>query len=73
MTDSSRELPGPLQQKVAEMPEYSYGVNRVVAVLDNGSEIHDVYIGWASTIVKVGGSTVIPFDVAHIVDVRHQP
>jgi hypothetical protein len=38
------------------MHEYSYGVNRGVVTLDDGTKIHDVFIGWVRVIVKVGTS-----------------
>jgi len=67
-----KELPKHLQDKVATMPEYSYGVNRVVVTLDDGTRVRDVFIGWAKEIVKVGTSEEIPFDPARIVDVEKQ-
>jgi hypothetical protein len=67
-----RDLPKQLQDKVAEMPEYSYGVHRVIAILDDGTKVYDVFIGWAKEIVKVGISEQVPFDPARIIDVQRQ-
>ncbi len=68
----NRELPRELQDKVATFPEYKYGVNRVIVVLEDGTRIRDVFIAWAKEIVKVGTSEDIPFDPSRIVDVQNQ-
>jgi hypothetical protein len=68
----SRELPEYLQEKILNMPEFSYGVNRVVVTLDDGSEISDVYVAWGKEIIKVGSSDEINFDASRIVDVSLQ-
>lgn len=68
----SRELPEHLQEKILNMPEFSYGVNRVVVTLDDGSEISDVYVAWGKEIIKVGSSDEINFDTSRIVDVSLQ-
>lgn len=66
------ELPKVLQDKVATFPEYKYGVNRVIVVLEDGTQIHDVLVAWAKEIVKVGVSEDILFDPSRIVDVQNQ-
>jgi hypothetical protein len=66
------ELPKHLQDKVAAMPEYSYGAHRVVVTLEDGTEIFGVFVAWAREIVKVGTSEEIPFDSTKIVSVRSQ-
>ena len=72
MSSFSGELPEAIRKKVANMPEYSYGVNRVTVILNDGTEIKDVYVAWASEIVKVGSSKEIPFDPTRIVGVQCQ-
>jgi hypothetical protein len=54
------------------MPEYSYGVNRLVVTLDDGTTVSDVFVAWAKEIVKVGTNAHIPFDPTRIVEVRKQ-
>jgi hypothetical protein len=54
------------------MPEYSYGVTRVIVTLADGTEFSDVFIAWGKEIVKVGLDAKIPFDPNKIVNVRHQ-
>ncbi len=67
-----RSIPKQLQDKVASMPEYSYGAKRVIVTLDDGTKVQDVFIAWSKEIVKVGTSKNIPFDPMHIVDVENQ-
>jgi len=66
------ELPKHLQDKVAAMPEYSYGANRIVVTLEDGTEIFDVFVAGSGEIVKVSTSEKIPFDPTKIVSVRSQ-
>jgi hypothetical protein len=65
-----KALPPAIQDRIAGMPERSYGVTRVVVTLDDGTEIRDVYVAWAKEIVKVGKNETIPFDPSRVVDVR---
>jgi hypothetical protein len=68
----SREIPKHLQDMVSGMPEYSYGVNRVVVTLDDGTKFYDVFIAWAKEIVKVGTSEQTPFDPSRIIQIEKQ-
>jgi hypothetical protein len=68
----TKELPERFQDQVAAMPEYSYGVNRLVVTLDDGTIVSDVFVAWAKEIVKVGTSEHIPFDPTRIIEVRKQ-
>jgi len=52
------------------MPESGYGVTRVTVVLDDGRRYSDVHVAWGKEIVKVGGGTIIPFDISRIADVE---
>jgi hypothetical protein len=54
----SLELPESLSNKVNDFPEYRMGANKVKLVLKDGTEIKDVYIGWAKSIVKVGNRLI---------------
>ena len=54
------------------MPESSYGVTRIRITLDDGSKFDNIYVAWGSEIVKVGTSTIIPFDPVRIVAVEQQ-
>lgn len=65
-----KALPPAIQDRVADMPEHSYGITRVVVTLDDGTEIRDVHVAWAKEVVKVGSSETIPFDPSRVVDVR---
>lgn len=67
-----RDLPERIQEKLATMPEYRQGVHRVVATLDDGTEIRDVFVAWGSEVVRVGESEEIDFDPGRVVEVRSQ-
>jgi hypothetical protein len=60
-------LPEFIKNKILELPEYSYGVNRVTLELDDGSTYDEVYIGWGEEIIKVGNLKGVPFDPARVV------
>ena len=68
----TNELPERFQDQVAAMPEYNYGVNRLVVALDDGTTVSDVFVAWAKKIVKVGTNAHIPFDPTRIIEVRKQ-
>ena len=59
-----------IKDQIAEMPECSYGVNKVTVVLDDGTEFRDVYVAWGEEIIKVGNSKTIPFDPGKVVRVK---
>lgn len=65
-----RNLPEHIQEKLATMPEYRQGVHRVVVTLDDGAEIHDVFVAWGSEVVRVGENDEISFDPGRVVEVR---
>ncbi|MCP5443158.1 MAG: hypothetical protein H6968_09010 [Chromatiaceae bacterium] len=62
-------LPDAIKDEILNMPEYSYGVNKVTVELDNGQIFEDVFIGWGEEIIKIGDSKNIPFDPAKVVKV----
>ena len=66
------KLPDKFEEAIVAMPEYSYGVQRVVVTLDNGKEIWDVFVAAGNEIVKVGTSAEVPFDPNRVVEVRCQ-
>ena len=69
MVFDMNSLPEFIKNKILELPEYSYGVNRVTLVLDDGSTYDEVYIGWGEEIIKVGNQKGVPFDPARVVKV----
>jgi hypothetical protein len=73
MVELLPNLPENIQERINDMPEYSYGCNRVIVTLDDGREISDVYVAWAKEVVRVGKSEKISFDPSRVVDVRNQP
>jgi hypothetical protein len=66
---NDRILPVAMQEKVATLEREGYGLNRVVAVLDDGTEVPGVRVLWATEVVAVDGHERIPFDVGSV-DVR---
>ena len=66
------ELPAAIQDAIAEMPEYKYGVNLVTLTLDDGTEIRDVYVAWAKDIIKVGYTATVLFDATRVVSAQSQ-
>jgi hypothetical protein len=65
----SNKLPAAIKDQVLEMPEYRQGTNKIRVVLKDGRKYTSVFVAWADEIVKVGSSTVIPFDAEDIVEV----
>jgi hypothetical protein len=70
---NERILPAEIQAKVADLEREGYGLNRVVAILDNGTEVPGVRVLWATEVVGVDGEEQISFDTARVVDVRPDP
>ena len=60
-----------LKNEVLLMPEYRQGANKVRVKLKDGRTFSDVFVAWGDEIVKVGTSTVIPFDAEDIVSVEN--
>jgi hypothetical protein len=69
----NRVLPKHIQNQINNMPEYSYGVNRVILTLKDGTVIPDVYVGWGMDVLRVGKNTEVNFDASDVVAVEHQP
>ncbi len=72
MMHKSYDLPEHIQEQIASMPEFSYGINRVVVALKDGTEVSNVYVAWAKEIVKVGESEKVSFAASQVVSVRCQ-
>ncbi len=72
MSNSARLIPLRFHDQIASMPEYSYGVNRIIVTLDNGIRYTDVLVGWGEEILKVKNSEIIPFDPSLIIKVENQ-
>jgi hypothetical protein len=66
-------LPERLQDKVRKLPDDSYGVKRIVVVLDDGTTYGGVYVGWSKEVLWIEGHDTVPFNVARVVEVRHDP
>jgi hypothetical protein len=67
---NDRILPPAIQERLVGMERQSYGVNRIVVVPDDGTEVPGVHVLWATVVGRVEGRTDVPFDVARVVDVR---
>ena len=72
MTTSQRAIPERFRDQIAAMPEYSYGINRVIVTLDDGTRFSDIFVAWGDEIVKAGTSEDIPFDPRRIAKVERQ-
>jgi hypothetical protein len=70
---NDRILPGPVQEKVATLERDGYGLNKVVAILGDGTEVPGVRVLWATEVVAMDTHERIPFDVENVVDVRADP
>jgi hypothetical protein len=70
---NDRILSPAMQEKVAALEREGYGLNRVVAVLDDKTEVPGVRVLWATEVVAVDGHERIPFDVGSVVDLRQDP
>lgn len=67
---NNRILPPAIQERLVGMEHQSYGVNRVVVVLDDGTEVPGVHVLWATEVGRVDGRADVPFDVARVVEVH---
>ena len=70
---NDRILPAAIQEKIAAFERQGYGLNRVVAILADGTEVPGVRVLWATEVVGVDGQNAIAFDVGTIVDARADP
>jgi hypothetical protein len=66
------KLPPAIQEKIATFPEYSYGSHRVTLILDDGSEVLEVYVAGDDEVVRVGSTEDVSLDVSRVVDVRSE-
>jgi hypothetical protein len=67
---NNRILPAAVQERLVGMEHHSYGVSRVVVVLDDGTEVSGVHVLWTTVVGRVEGHAEVPFDVARVIDVR---
>jgi len=72
MTPPHVRLPIAIQEKIATFPESSYGAHRVTLILDDGSEIREVYVAGNDEIVKVGTNDEVSVEIGRVVDVRSE-
>lgn len=66
-------LPRDVQDAMRGMPFQSYGMHRVVAVLDDGTEHAGVRVLWRTEVVGMHGHERLPFEVGRITAVRLDP
>lgn len=62
-----------MSAEIAALPEYKMGVHRVTVELSDGSVFTDVDVAWGSEVIRVSGSSDLPFDPADIVKVWNSP
>lgn len=67
---NDRILPAEIQERIQPMERQAYGRNRVVVVLDDGTEVPGVHVLWATEVVWVEGYDGLPFETTRVVDVR---
>ena len=65
-------LPLRIQEKIATFPEFSYGTHRVTLILDDGTEILEVFVAGSDEIIRVGTKEEFSFDITRVVDVRSE-
>jgi len=63
-------LPDPIQVKVAQFPEHSYGVKRVILVLNDGRKFESL-ISWNQEILFALGFEKLPFATEDVIDARN--
>ena len=65
-------LPGEIRAELVRVPEHSYGIKRVILLLDDGTA-YETYVAWNKEIVFVPGHPDVPFDADRVVEVRQEP
>jgi hypothetical protein len=70
---NDRILPRPVQEAISHLPSESYGVKRVAVTLEDGTEYPGVRVAWNKEVVGVMDYDRLPFQVAAIAGVRHDP
>jgi len=66
-------LPPDVQNKIANIPEFSYGAKRVSLRLSDGTVYHKVFVLWNKQVTSVSEYECIPFDARKVVDVIKEP
>jgi hypothetical protein len=69
--EMTNKLPRHIAEKVMQMPESSYGANKVRVTLKDGREYSSVFVAWGEEVVKLGSSTDIPFDADDIIELEN--
>lgn len=62
-----------LQAKVSALAEYKMGVHRVTVPLRDGRVFSPVDVAWEREIVRVEGSSEVPFEAEDIIDIVLAP
>lgn len=70
--ENANQIPERFVDQISQMPEASYGATRIEVTLEDGRVCRNVVVAWGSEVVRVGGSSTIPFDPERIISVRHQ-
>jgi len=61
-----------IQKKLEKVPEQSYGVKRVILVLDDRSE-YEAFVAWNKQVLAVPRFGPSPLDPDRVIDVRFEP
>jgi hypothetical protein len=69
----SHQLPDAAREEINAFPEYKMGVHRITVELRDGRVFTDVDVAWESDIIRVAGSTEVPFDAGEIVRIWNSP
>jgi hypothetical protein len=70
---NDRILPVAIQDQVANMPRYAYGLTRVAVVLEDGTHYGGVHVAWGTEVVRIEGHDRLPFAAAQIALARSDP
>jgi hypothetical protein len=63
-------LPKSLADKVAEAPEVSYGVAKVIVILKDGRRFADVEVAWDLRVLRCEGGIEIPFSGSDVLEIE---
>ena len=66
-------LPEHIQERIAGMPEFHYGVHRVTVELADGRVFPNVEVAWHSEVIRVPPHSSIPFRADDVVNVYVTP
>lgn len=61
-----------IQKKIEKVPEQSYGVKRVILVLDDRTE-YEAFVAWNKQVLAISDFGPTPFDPGRVIDIRFEP